>query len=288
MLTRKGFTLVEALIALVLAGVVFGVALQAVMRQQRGGARIAPAAAVQMQLSGAALVTPLELAQLETASDDITPGAFSDTALQLRAPLAFGISCATEAGGATLVPADRTRLPLQGSSGRPRTGDSLWWLLPGRSDWRSAPIASVRDTAAGCSWLPASSVGTTLRLGVSVPETIPAGIPLRVTRPLRYAFYRAADGWQLGLREWSGSSGRFPAPQPLAGPFTRTGGALSAFRYFDSTGAVVDPSSAGAAARVARVRIVLASRSPRDTQLVLTESVEVALHRRVAPLPAPP
>ena len=107
---------------------------------------------------------------------------------------------------------------------------------------------------------------------------------LRVTRPTRYAFYRAGDGtWQLGFREWSEASGSFSAPQPIAGPFVRSSaGHRSRFRYFDSSGEEL--TGPGIERSVSRIRIhtyALTGAYEAAYDTVRADSTDEALQRAI-------
>jgi hypothetical protein len=219
---------------------------------------------------------------LSGATGDIVAGEARDTALQLRALVASGVACDDAAASATFAPdEDGTPEALWGAV--PRLGDSLWWYagdsLPG---WRGARIASSDSVLAPC-LLAGSSVRPARRVTLAgIPDTIPFGTPLRVTRPARYSFYRSGDGsWQLGFRDWVDGD-HFGAPQPVAGPFLlRAGSRRSGFRYFGRTGDELSASAAGVdAARVARIRVTLVAADPAAAgtlAAVRSDSIDIAL-----------
>jgi hypothetical protein len=116
-------------------------------------------------------------------------------------------------------------------------------------------------------------------------DTIPAGAPVRITRPTRYSFYRSGDGtWQLGFREWTETTGSFSAPQPVAGPFLRNSdGRRSRFRYFASSGEEL--VGTGVERAVSRIRLLtyaltVAREAGQDS--VRADSIDVALSHAVA------
>jgi hypothetical protein len=64
------------------------------------------------------------------------------------------------------------------------------------------------------------------------------GMPLRVTRPLRYSLYRGSDAnWYLGQRDWNTTTMRFNSVQPVSGPFLSPPARGVVFHYLDSAGA---------------------------------------------------
>jgi hypothetical protein len=282
MLNRRAATLVELLVSLTIAAIVFGAATASVLRQQRTHARIAGVSATEVQLRTATALLASQLAYLDAAAGDLALGEARDTAIQLRATVAIAITCATATGRVTFLPDMPGVVALGGVASQPREGDSLWFL--GDSSWQGARITDVALATVACP-APFSVTGSALHLSISAPDTIPAGTPIRVTRPIRYAFYRSGDGtWQLGLREWSEAAGAFSSPQPVAGPFLRNSdGRQSRFRYFGGAGEEL--ADVGFERSVARIRLVAHARivtreAAQDS--VRSDSVDVALQHAIA------
>jgi type II secretory pathway pseudopilin PulG len=278
---RVGFTLAELLVALVLAAIVLGTATISALRQQRTHNRISATIDADGQTRAATQVLAGELSLLDPLAGDLVQGEASDTALQIRAPIANSIACQQETGSATFLPDVAGTIPLGGLVSLPRTGDTLWWLSG--NGWLAGQIASVRATSASCS-TPVAASGQTLHMVLSASQdTIAAGAALRVTRQTRYALYRASNGtWQLGLREWNDSTQRFPAPQPIVGELLlASAGRRSGFRYFTNAG--VELTTAGGpidVSSVARIRITALSVLAVHERLqdsIRTDSVDVAL-----------
>lgn len=276
MLARRGTTLAELLVALALAALVLGGATRSVLTQQRSAGAIGALAAGDAQLRAARGAVGSDLRH--AAASDLAVSESSDSAVQLRAMVASGIACDTGIGAATLAPPDTTTLATGGVVSAPRAGDSLWWRTDdsvGR--WRASRVRAVsvvRVTCPGLAAAPEPAQGFALAPG----DTVPAGAPLRVTRQIRYELYRAATGWQLGLREWSEALGAMSAPQPLAGPFERGAtGPRTRFSYFDAAG------GAGGPPGTARLRLISVVRSTAPladgTYRVRTDTLDVALSR---------
>ncbi len=280
-LSRAGSTLIELLVALVMAAIVLGAATSSLLRQQRATSRIHASASGDGQLRSVGTLLPNELRQLAAGSGDLVAGEARDTALQLRAVVASGLSCDDAVGEVRLIPATSGALPVSGIASAPRRGDSLWWLGDSAS-WRGRRIGTVSTVTVRCT-LPVAGAGVSTTLALDGGDTIRAGTPVRVTRHARYALYRSGDGsWQLGMREWVESSARFATPQPVAGPFLpRDGARLTGFRYFDSFGTELVLGVEGAPAdRVRRIRTMTLSAVPgaRDQEpAVLVDSVDAAL-----------
>jgi prepilin-type N-terminal cleavage/methylation domain-containing protein len=284
---RVGFTLVELLVALVLAAVVLGTATISALRQQRTHIRIRATIDADGQTRAATQVLAGELSMLDPAAGDLVQGEASDTALQIRAPIANSIACQQETGSATFLPDVAGVVPLGGQVSLPRTGDTLWWLSG--NGWLAARIASVGTTTVSCI-NPVTASGQTLHIVLSTSQdTISTGAPLRVTRQTRYALYRAGNGtWQLGLREWNDSTQHFPAPQPIVGELLlASAGRRSGLRYFTNGGVELTTASGPIdVSTVARIRLTALSILAVHERLqdsVRTDSVDVALLHAVGP-----
>ena len=111
---RFGATLAELVVALVLAGLVLATATLSVLHQQRTASRVAALWSAQSQLGPAATILPGELSQLAFDSGDLVQGEASDTAVELRAPVASSIACDSARRRLTLV-VSRGRQQLAGS-----------------------------------------------------------------------------------------------------------------------------------------------------------------------------
>jgi hypothetical protein len=82
------------------------------------------------------------------------------------------------------------------------------------------------------------------------------GMPLRVTRPLRFSRYRSPDGWYLGARDWNTTSGRFNSIQLVSAPFLSASSSGPMLEYADRTGTPL-PTPVPDPKRIALIRIVL-------------------------------
>ena len=279
---RPGVTLVELLVAMTLGAVVLGSATSVLLRQQRTSAALGSAVATDAQLRGATGALAAELAVLSASAGDLAAGEARDTSLQLRSLVARGVAC-DDGAGVTIVADDADEPPGALDGAVPRVGDSLWWYAGDSTGrWRSARIASSDSVTAPCP-LTSAPPRPARQLVIGVADTVPSGAPLRITRPVRYAFYRSGEGsWQLGMREWIDATARFAAPQPVAGPFImRVAELRSGFRYFDTAGDELPIGPGGVdVSRVARLRLtVLVAAGVRalKSDSIARDSVDVAL-----------
>ena len=229
-LTRRGVTVVELLVALVLFGVC-STAVVGVMRRFLGGYRATVQSIDRRQnLRIAAAFLPAELRALDAPDGDLV--ALSRTAVTIRAPRVFGLLCRDQPAGVTgataLVLSDALRYGVRNVD--PDT-DSLWILATGAGDrWIRAGVASVGAA-------PCADGSPGIRLGVSlpVPDGLPMGTPVLGFETVTYRLYRSSEDGRWYIGEQTGAS-----LQPLLGPVTPDGLALG---YLDSTGAVTaDPT----------------------------------------------
>lgn len=267
-----------------MSAVVLGAATSTFVRQQRGAGDHAARSRAESQLRAAIAELHVALAGLSPGAGDLAAGEARDTAVQLRTVVGNAVTCDSSAGQVTIAADDSSNGSTNGFATAPRIGDTIWWRRRDTSAWAARV---VRDVAAATG--PCRSVGgamhSLLRLTFGLPDTVPRGVPVRLTRQTRYAFYRAADGtWQLGVAEWSEVLHAFASPQPIAGPFTLVApdGARTGFRWFASDGTPLPVGTNGIdVTRVARVRaqvIAPIRAAPGVTASYRRDSLDVALH----------
>jgi prepilin-type N-terminal cleavage/methylation domain-containing protein len=258
-LIRRGVTVVELLVALVLFGVC-ATAVTGVMRRFLAGYRATVQSIDRRQnLRIAAAFLPAELRTLDAADGDIVR--MTRTAVTIRAPRVFGMLCRDQPVGVTgavvLVLSDALRYGVRNVD--PDT-DSLWILAAGGDDrWIRAGVTAV---GAG----PCADGAPGIRLGVTLPapDGFPVGTPVLGFETVTYRLYRSSEDGRWYVGEQTGAS-----LQPLLGPLTSDGLALS---YLDSTGAVTaDPTLV----RLVDVRVRAATAQPiRDAGGALGEPVD--------------
>jgi prepilin-type N-terminal cleavage/methylation domain-containing protein len=265
---RRGFTLVELIVALSLFGVVATLMLSVLRGQQRF--HVGALEIIDTKRSAHHAVDLL-YGQLRAASSaDIY--AISDSSIAFRATLGASHICAIDSARSviTLSPTPTAERGLSSFLTIPRAGDSLLILdlgdTPGADDdrWYAHIIWSDPDGGI-CPLRPhglAANAGEMAGVVVAITPPLSAstyvGAPVRFFRPARYSLYRSSAGdWMLGYSTCA--AGTCSVRQPLSGPylpFARDGAAGVAFEYADRQGvATSDPS------RVARIDVVARARS---------------------------
>jgi prepilin-type N-terminal cleavage/methylation domain-containing protein len=260
-LARRGFTLVELLIALVLLGTIAALAYRAMVTGQRTYRAQTQRIDLQQTLRAAAAL-PAELRVLNARDGDIL--AMASDSITIRAMRLFAVGCDTPLldGGAitgrTLVIRNSltfgSRMLTAGDSvlisyqGRPGSrGDDSW--LRGR-----LTIDPVPARCAGPEPVAQARPGMRLTFDLVplVPPqenragAVPLGAPVWGFEITTYRLYRSpSDGlWYLGQRLAGATL------QPLVGPLAGANGLT--FDYYDSTGT---PTTT--AEKVAQIEIVV-------------------------------
>lgn len=239
----RGATLVELLVTTVVAGIALTLITAVCVRQQRVFSDMADETAAYAQLRDAEAILPIDVRAVSSVAGDVREA--RDTSLELRGLIASSVVCDTAARSIVLAPATADAQTYGSFLSTVAVGDTAWVLLADSADaWRPFRVgASAAYRAGACAPQGprlSSQARTTPRVALSLDSLSPAaalGAPLRVTRPIRYSLYHAADGgWYLGQRDWNVASSRFNGVQPVSGPFLSRGAGGLSFRYLDSAG----------------------------------------------------
>lgn len=263
-LTRRGFSLVELLIAMVLLAIVTAALYRTLMTNQRVYQQQTQVIGLQQNMRAAAAILPQELREVDATEGDIT--AMSTTSLSVRAHRWTGVMCVppvTGVGGGVL-----TGVPMviraQPFFGRPinLTSDSLFVRYEGDDGTRrddgwviGRPMSAVAN-AAGCpplgltpQWGQTMTVNLSFGSLLNFPTSIVNGDPVIGFEPVTYALDSIGTDWFVSLTNPSGT-------QPLIGPLLPNG---LAFAYYDSTGVVTTDRT-----KVARVDITLRAQTAQQ------------------------
>ncbi|MBI2073200.1 MAG: prepilin-type N-terminal cleavage/methylation domain-containing protein [Gemmatimonadetes bacterium] len=253
MLSRRGFTLTELLVALALGGIVATAIGRVLIHTHRLAQRLAQRIELNHNLRSAVAILPVDLRELDAtdpAGSDIIDMTVSS--LRYKAMRGFYMTCLPASGS-------RVSLDTAAMGSRPLDPeyDSLLifsdgqTLLAGDDRWVHVDLTAAtlgRNCPGG-----APSLDATIRPGLAGPDSVLAGSPVRsfeVTQVRRYA--DAAGVTWVGARRFSKVTG-WTALQPVAGPLGPGG---LRFTYFAREGAPTrDP------ARVARIGIMVTGRT---------------------------
>ena len=295
---RRGMTLVEIMISLVLLGIVSGVIMRVITRQQRFYTGVNQIMTQRGQLRQATSVLPMDLRSLSSIGDDLI--AVSDSAIEFDVNIGAGIICELVAGGAQIVlpppvlASGHTFTTWYGY-GEPDTDDITRGVsvyvyndsnTVGNEDdrWHRYNLTAVHHNASSClaSFTTVADVGklrpileladpgglTDAVTGGPISRYIGVGAPVRLVKRVRYNLYVHSDGKSyLGFSEWDKASAGYGPVSPVSGPYdpyaTGSGTATGfGFRYYDVEGVEI---AAGAdeddRKRIARVDLIARART---------------------------
>lgn len=266
-LTRRGFTLVELLVALVLLAIISAALYRVLVNNQRLYQAQTQQIDLQQNIRAAETILPAEFRELDAADGDIS--AMSAASISVRAMRWLGFTCDPPVLGGVLggvfltVRGGAPGQPVFFGSRAPNvTNDSVLIYFDGNPASRNDDgWALGKPIASGAQNCPLGGAGVRLTLNLALPAptppavtsnvngAIPNGAPVRGFERVTYQLYQPAGdtSWYIGFRPAGGTM------QPLIGPVLSNG--LS-FSYFDSTGAVT-----AVPARVARIDFVVRART---------------------------
>lgn len=225
---RRGVTLVELLVALVIGSAVAGAALALLRHQLRLTTQLMSHRVAEAAVDDALHLLHADLRSVIPIADSAVGIAIvADSMADLWALRGASIVCDTQPLHSVVVvspgAADERRAVWPAA---PRVGDRVAFLSAASVDTASADEWHVADisapaTAALCPAVHGQprAAGVRWLLDGTRP---PIGALLRVTRRTQYLHYRSGDGtWALGLREWNGR--RWSTTQPVLAPLARAG-----------------------------------------------------------------
>ena len=274
---RRGFTLIELAVVLVLLGVVGSAIGVTLLRQQRFYRGATELLYAREGVRDAIELLSTDIRGMTTAD---TARLLADSAIELFATIGSSVACqiaGTEVGLPGAVP--RPGNTLTAFATEPDTGDLVLFYrdsIEAGSQWERHRIAgfSTRPLAVTC---PASTGftrvedadagarGFLVTLLTPLSSHVARGAPARFIRRGRYSLYHAGDGnAYLGYRRCNAiGPPACSAIQPLSGPYRAyskdPGSTGLLFEYFDALGAQMGPGASPLA--LARVDITARAQS---------------------------
>ena len=245
---RRGVTLAELLVAVVLSGILLTGLGALSARQQRFGRDIVVAVERVQESSLGAAVVPVAIRPVSPSIGDVS--AATDTSLEFRATIGSAVVCDTANGTITLTHSTDVLPSLASMLTRPESGDTVWMLSAiGPDAWTPRRITSVSDSTFTCRiggvvQFTSEPARPSLTLRVSPSSGVEPGSPIRITRPWRFSLYKGSDGfWYLGARDWNTTSAKFNTIQPVSGPYLSAAKRGLAWRYYDSALTTLGPGA---------------------------------------------
>jgi prepilin-type N-terminal cleavage/methylation domain-containing protein len=243
--SRRGMTLIELLIAMIVASIVGAATLSLMMTQLRFAERTeADRSGLRVGRSALnALITDMRMVDPMWGIEDATP-----TSVTLRVPYALGLMCQSTETKQTilLLPVDSVAFYQPGYSGYATRGGT------GVYTWNDGGTVAEVATSNTCTGSPSNAYGITApasapnqktrQIEITTTEVVPVavGTPVMLFRRTRFFFapseLAGLEGRTALWREWLDVDG---SAVELAAPF----GDDAAFRFFerDSTDATDDP-----------------------------------------------
>jgi len=265
---RRGFTMVELLVALVLLGLVSAALYRVLVNNQRLYMAQTQRIDLSQNIRAAANILPSELREIDASEGDII--AMSPTRLEIRAMRWIGFTCVAPVLGGALNPV--TMVIRGGAPGQPLffgarginiATDTMLIYYDGdptsRNDdyWARGTFTGVAPAAVNCPDptappQPGQLVTFNLNLlglGINAAGAIPVGAPVRGYEHVIYQLYQPAGdtSFYIGFQPAGGTM------QPLVGPVLTNG---LTFQYYAADGSVTAVKN-----QVARVDITVRART---------------------------
>jgi prepilin-type N-terminal cleavage/methylation domain-containing protein len=212
---RRGFSLAELTVALVVLGVVLALIVRSAVfherfQRQMAAARTGTRAGQQAVAIVAAALSPLGVR-------DLSPTGVADSAVEFMALVGSGAGCLT--GQLLRIGLSAGSVdPPTAMPGTPRPGDSVLVFDESRppARWIAAALVGVDTGGMPCPMLAGADLET---LRLDSPLDVGPIAAFRIVRRTRFSLYRSGDGaWYLGMRDWNAPAARFNSVQPVAGP----------------------------------------------------------------------
>lgn len=242
LLKRRGFTLVELLIAIVLLGIVSTALYKVMLNNQRTFTAQTQRIDLQQNIRAAATILPAEFRELDATDGDIR--AMSPTSITIRAMRQLAIMCVAPVlptGGAISFVVRQT--PFFGNRQNFDNGDSILVFYEGNPGTRADDrwlLALVNAAPANQNCPDPTPPGPQPGFkviaapvwpgfGLNVANAISNGSPVRGFSIVTYSLWQSPSDNQYYLGQTAGGS-----TQPLIGPLIGANGLT--FFYYDSTG----------------------------------------------------
>jgi len=286
---RPGLTLIELMISMVLVGLLGGLIIGFLLKQQRFYTGANEILLTRTQVRQASVMMPNDLRGISSVGGDIY--AMTDTSIEFRSTFASSVLCSSDAVNSKIVIPPRTLAKgsaLSVWTVQPSVGDSLALYVEGANSgpiddsWTLHKITAVgiafSNASPGCTSASGLMKSTDVNAGnpsynftitPTQSATVGAGASVRFFKKVHYSLYKAADNfWYLGYFDCR--AGRVPVCNtitPIAGPlrpYVAGSPELAGLRltYYDSTGAVTANK-----ALVSRISVLMQNEGTKTIQL---------------------
>ncbi len=277
---RRGTTLVELLVSLVLVTLLVGIGSMSTRRVLAVQARTARDDARHAALTDALLTLSRQAASADPLMGDLRVA--RDTALELLHDIGMTTVCRT-AGDTLVVTSGADTLPWSATLPRLVTTDDfvrIWHDADARWIARRVLAATPASGPCGDSSLAWPDRGTQQLLLDSTTAGMRPGVVVRVLQHERWSMVRGADGnWSLSLATFDATRNTMSSPQPLLSPLaapSAPSGPGLAVRAIDAQGRTL-PDTALAQTRALMLTLRLAT-SARQHATTDSIRINVGIH----------
>lgn len=249
---RRGFSMIELLVVVVLGAVTLGAAYRMLVVQQQAYSQEHARITVQQTGRTAIQLLSSELREISVDGADILRTA--PDSLTVRVVRKLGVIC-------DVHPSNKKISVWQFGAEPFATGDSILIFADGDTltraddDWGKAEVTGATSDACPATW----DAGVAQRLdtpGITVLITdVEKGGPVRAYTTLTYGIYDVDGEWALGRHEPGGS-----VEVLLGGLAAPADGGLK-FTYYDTTGVSVLPTDSAGRAAIERIEIQVRGQS---------------------------
>ena len=244
---RRGFTIIELIVGLVVGLIVLGSVVQMLIVQSRGYRKQREIIDIRETAREASALLAGDLRQSRVGESPLA--AMGANSIALRSPRGLGTVCAKHA---TLA---RYGLWKTGGNILAGTDDSALVHQLGRDKWTALKVTAVGTPAAmgvpACAWPGARPPEIVVEFAVGTKTDtsyIKVGAAFRSFRRVEYAEYQLNSRWWLGRKV--GAAGSY---EQLTGPLVAPASNGLAFTYYDTLGAVTtNPAAVGTVAVTVR------------------------------------
>ena len=292
---RLGMTLFEIMVSLILLGIVSGVIMRVIMRQQRFYQGVNQIMTQRGQLRQATAVLPIDLRSLSSVGADILVA--SDSSMEFLVNVGTGVVCEVVDGKQVALPPEKLASGQVLTSwlgyGKPDKDVYSYFVyiyndssITGNEDdrWQKFTLKEVHADNSRCltSFATIADVGKErpiLELASTEPDDPATGGPLsryinvgaavRVVKRIRYALYQETNGkWYLGFANYKNGLSSWDTMSPVSGPYDPYGSASGlGFRYYDVDGnEIASGADSASRSRIARVDLIARARTAANVR----------------------
>ncbi|UCC84216.1 MAG: prepilin-type N-terminal cleavage/methylation domain-containing protein [Gemmatimonadota bacterium] len=224
---RRGFTLVEVLVAMTLTGIVVAGTLRALSAQKKFYARQARILDARHAMRASATILASELRDASATGGDLY--AIAPDSVVVRSTVGFAVACGVNAGTSQL-----SLTEVSGHFSLANADSALVFVENGIDDgddaWRALHVTGLSTAGPSCAWGDPAEMVATINGSL---DGVWIGAPIRLFQPYVYGLYQESDGrFWLGRREHSAAS-----YVPVAGPLAPTDSGGLVLTYYDAVGA---------------------------------------------------